>query len=90
MSKLKKVIFHREDFGVIKAALIHSKEYFRAALLDEDLLPASWKKKDCKNLLKNLEYVENKVDIVLSTQENTLCQKSLDNLIKDLNADEKI
>ena len=66
--KATKVNFHKDEFGICRAAIIHSEEYWKAAINDEEMRPVGWSEWDCINIVKNLQMVKEKINLILGME----------------------
>ena len=84
MDKIAKVMFHKDDFGICRVAVIHAEEYWKAAINDEEMRPVGWSEEECANIIKNLQMVKEKIDLVLGMDYNDIRQETWDNLVEDV------
>jgi len=84
MDKVAKVMFHKDDFGICRAAIIQAEEYWKAAINDEEMRPAGCTEEDCTNIVKNLQMVKEKIDLVLGMDYNDIRQETWDSLVEDV------
>ena len=82
--KLAKVMFHKDDFGVCRAALVHSEMYWKDAIEDPELRPDGWSAEDCENILTNILNVKEKIDIVLGMDYNDISQETMNMIQRDI------
>ena len=68
MKEANKVTFHKDEFGICLAAIIHSEEYWKAAINDEEMRPVGWSEWDCTNIVKNLQMVKEKINLILGME----------------------
>ena len=70
MGKITKVMLHKDDFGICRVAITHTEEYWKAAINDEEMRPVGWSEEDCANIIKNLQMVKEKIDLILGMDYN--------------------
>ena len=66
--KVTKVNFNKDEFGICRTAIIHSEEYWKAAINDEEMRPTGWSEWDCINIVKNLQMVKEKINLILGME----------------------